>query len=50
MRVLVLGAGLQGRAALYDLSCNPQVTHIIAADANLEGLAPFMKHLDASRV
>jgi len=50
MRVLVLGAGMQGRAALYDLSCNPQVTHIIAADANLEGLAPFMKHLDASRL
>src|SRR5512143_3800643 len=50
MRVLVLGAGMQGRAALYDLSCNPQVTHIIAADANPQALAPFLKHLDRRRL
>ncbi|MGE5601893.1 MAG: saccharopine dehydrogenase family protein [Nitrososphaerales archaeon] len=50
MRVLVLGAGMQGRAALYDLSCNPQVAHMIAADANPQALAPFIKHLDQSRL
>lgn len=50
MRALLLGTGMQGRAALYDLSRNPEITHIIAADANPGTLAPFMKFLDPARV
>ena len=58
MRILVLGTGLQGRAALHDLSRCPDVSHVIAADADLAGLIGYVEslkspmieaaHLDAS--
>lgn len=38
MRILVLGAGLQGRATLHDLDRSLAVSHIIAADADLAEL------------
>ncbi|TET74537.1 MAG: hypothetical protein E3J42_04995 [Dehalococcoidia bacterium] len=36
MQVLILGIGLQGRAALYHLANSPDVEGIIAADSDLE--------------
>jgi saccharopine dehydrogenase-like NADP-dependent oxidoreductase len=36
MRVLILGVGHQGRAALYHLAGSPDVSQIIATDSNLE--------------
>ena len=36
MKVLILGIGLQGRAALYHLANSPDVEGIIAADSDLE--------------
>jgi saccharopine dehydrogenase-like NADP-dependent oxidoreductase len=58
MRVLLLGVGMQGKAALFDLAANPLVDEIIAADIDLEGLKSFVaamnlgdkvhcEHLDA---
>ncbi len=38
MRVLLLGVGMQGKAALHDLVASTEVTGILAADANLDGL------------
>ena len=38
MRALLLGVGLQGRAALLDLARSPDVTHILAADQDLDRL------------
>lgn len=38
MKVLLLGVGMQGKAALYDLVQSPDVTEIIAADLNVEAL------------
>jgi len=38
MNVLLLGVGMQGKAALHDLWKNPAVTGIIAADKELEPL------------
>jgi len=42
MKVLVLGGcGIQGRAALYDLSRNPAVDRVICADIQPERLDSF---------
>jgi saccharopine dehydrogenase-like NADP-dependent oxidoreductase len=41
--VLLLGVGLQGRAALYDLAASPQVERIIAADRDVEGLDALIR-------
>ena len=38
MKILLLGVGMQGKAALRDLVHNEQVTAIIAADRDLAGL------------
>lgn len=38
MKILLLGVGLQGKAALYDLVQSRGVTEIIAADKNVEAL------------
>jgi len=43
MQVLILGIGLQGRAALYHLANSPDVEGIIAADSDLERAAPCAK-------
>jgi len=38
MKILLLGVGMQGKAALYDLVHHDVVTKIIAADLNIEAL------------
>jgi lysine 6-dehydrogenase len=42
MKLLVLGAGLQGCACAYDLLQNPAVTQVTLADLRLEKLPPFL--------
>ncbi len=42
MRVLLLGVGMQGKAALRDLALSPQVDEIIAADIDIEGLKSYV--------
>lgn len=42
MRVLVLGIGMQGKAALHDLAALKDVDELIAADANLEMLESYV--------
>src|SRR5437868_10911005 len=43
MRLLVLGAGLQGCACAYDLLQNPAVSQVTLADLRPEKLPPFLK-------
>ncbi len=43
MRVLVLGVGLQGKAALHDLAACPAVTAITAADLDRAGLEAHLR-------
>jgi lysine 6-dehydrogenase len=43
MKVLVLGAGLQGCACAYDLLQNPAVTQVTLADLRPEKLPSFLK-------
>lgn len=50
MKILLLGVGLQGRAALYDLVNSPAVTQIIAADANYDDLAAYVNSLKTDKV
>jgi len=42
MKMLVLGAGLQGCATAFDLLQNPAVTQVTIADLHPELLAPFL--------
>ncbi len=42
MRVLVLGAGLQGTACAFDLLNDPRVQRVIIADIRLPVLPPFL--------
>lgn len=44
MKILLLGVGMQGRVALYDLVGSPGVKEIIAADADV---AKLQAHVDA---
>jgi len=50
VKILLLGVGLQGKAALYDLVSSPSITQIIAADANYEDLAAYVKTLHTDKV
>ena len=51
MRMLVLGgAGLQGKAVLYDLSRSPQVREVVCADMNLKPVEPSKKFLDMKKI
>jgi len=50
MNILLLGVGLQGRAALYDLVHSPDVTHVIAADADHNGLLAYVRALGSDKV
>jgi lysine 6-dehydrogenase len=43
MKLLVLGAGLQGCACAYDLLQNPAVTQVTLADLRPEKLPPFLR-------
>ncbi len=38
MNVLLLGTGMQGRAALHDLARSPAVTRVVAADRDVDAL------------
>ena len=42
MKMLVLGAGLQGCACAYDLLQNPAVTRVTLADLHIDHLPPFL--------
>ncbi|HEX5971427.1 MAG TPA: saccharopine dehydrogenase C-terminal domain-containing protein, partial [Gemmatimonadaceae bacterium] len=50
MRMLVLGAGLQGSACAYDLLQNPQVTQVRLADIHLDHLPPFLAPYSGKRL
>ncbi len=43
MKVLLLGVGLQGKAALHDLVQSEKVTELIAADYDIKSLQEFVK-------
>jgi lysine 6-dehydrogenase len=50
MRVLVLGAGLQGSACTYDLLRNPAVSRVRLADKSVGTMAPFLASLADPRL
>ena len=50
MRMLVLGAGLQGSACAYDLLQNPDVTEVRLADLHTEHLAEFLRPHSGKRL
>ena len=50
MRMLVLGAGLQGSACAYDLLQNPDVREVRLADLRPDPLAEFLKPLSGPRL
>ena len=50
MRMLVLGAGLQGSACAYDLLQNPEVTEVRLADLHVDHLAPFLAPYSGRRL
>jgi saccharopine dehydrogenase-like NADP-dependent oxidoreductase len=50
VRILVLGTGLQGRATLHDLARSPTVSHVIAADADLNGLTRYLDRLKTNKI
>ena len=50
MRMLVLGAGLQGSACAYDLLQNPDVSQVRLADLRFDHLPSFLKPLAGPRL
>lgn len=50
MRMLVLGAGLQGSACAYDLLQNPDVTEVRLADLHVEHLHEFLAPYSGKRL
>ncbi|HEX6535968.1 MAG TPA: saccharopine dehydrogenase C-terminal domain-containing protein [Gemmatimonadaceae bacterium] len=50
MRMLVLGAGLQGSACAYDLLQNPDVTEVRLADLDITHLADFLAPYSGKRL
>ena len=50
MRLLVLGAGLQGSACAYDLLNDPDVTQVRLADVRVDQLPPFLTPYLGSRL
>lgn len=50
MRMLVLGAGLQGSACAYDLLQNPDVTEVRLADIHVDHLAPSLAPYSGKRL
>ena len=50
MRMLVLGAGLQGSACAYDLLQNPKVTQVRLADIHLDHLPDFLAPYSGERL
>jgi lysine 6-dehydrogenase len=50
MRMLVLGAGLQGSACAYDLLQNPDVKEVRLADLHITQLPEFLKEYSGKRL
>lgn len=50
MRMLVLGAGLQGTACTYDLLNNPAVSSVVLADVRVGSLPAFLTPFVGSRL
>ncbi len=50
MKILLLGTGLQGKAALHDLATSPLITQVTAADANIVDLNAYVRQLGAAKV
>ena len=50
MKILLLGVGMQGKAALQHLVTSPEVTQVIAADANFAGLENYVNELKSDKV
>src|SRR5260221_11709861 len=50
MRMLVLGAGLQGSACAYDLLQNPDVKQVRLAGLHFDHLPPFLRPLSGERL
>src|SRR5205809_1255867 len=50
MRMLVLGAGLQGSACAYDLLQRPEVHRVTLADLDPKRMAPFLKKRAGKRL
>src|SRR4051812_34095955 len=50
MRMLVLGAGLQGSACAYDLLQSPDVTQVRLADLHVSQLPEFLKPYSGPRL
>ncbi|MDB4885702.1 MAG: Saccharopine dehydrogenase [Gemmatimonadetes bacterium] len=50
MRMLVLGAGLQGSACAYDLLQNPEVSQVRLADLRFDHLPSFLAPLSGPRL
>ena len=50
MRMLVLGAGLQGSACAYDLLQNPDVKEVRLADLKVDHLTPFLSKYSGKRL
>ena len=50
MKILLLGVGLQGKAALYHLVNSSAVTKVIAADANYDDLSAYVASLKTDKV
>ena len=49
MKILLLGVGMQGKAALYDLTQRKEVTEIIAADWDIEALGAHVDGMGYGR-
>ncbi len=50
MKILLLGTGLQGKAALHDLVQSDDVAHVIAADVNIQDLEAYVARLGTDKV
>lgn len=50
MKMLVLGAGLQGSACAYDLLQDPEVTEVRLADIRIDQLEPFLAPYSGKRL
>ena len=50
MKMLVLGAGLQGCACAYDLLQNPAVSQVTLADLRPDKLPPFLRRVTGTAV
>ncbi len=50
MRMLVLGAGLQGSACAFDLLNTPAVERVLLADVRVDAVAPFLQPFIGGRL